>query len=54
MDKILIKKAIEKGKIDEGMEQILHLLMNYNINDESYINDAITHLAYYSMAEEEE
>ena len=50
----LVKKAIEKGKIDEGMEQILQLLMNYNVNNESWLNDAIYHLTFYSMVEEEE
>ena len=29
----LIEAAINKG-IDEGMEQILRLLMQYNVNDE--------------------
>ena len=47
----LIEAAINKG-IDEGMEQILRLLMQYNINDEEYLNDALFHLAYHSIVED--
>lgn len=49
----LIEAAINKG-IDEGMEQILRLLMQYNINDEEYLNDALFHLAYHSIVEDTE
>ena len=49
----LIEAAINKG-IDEGMEQILRLLMQYNINDEQYLNDALFHLAYHSIVEDTE
>tara|TARA_R100001079_G_C4344603_1_gene108436 strand:- start:214 stop:399 length:186 start_codon:yes stop_codon:yes gene_type:complete len=47
----LIEAAINKG-IDEGMEQILRLLMQYNVNDEEYLNDALFHLAYHSIVED--
>ncbi len=49
----LIEAAINKG-IDEGMEQILRLLMQYNVNDEQYLNDALFHLAYHSIVEDTE
>tara|TARA_R100001126_G_C4805051_1_gene138910 strand:- start:318 stop:503 length:186 start_codon:yes stop_codon:yes gene_type:complete len=49
----LIEAAINKG-IDEGMEQILRLLMQYNINDEEYLNDALFHLAYHSISDDTE
>ena len=50
-NKNIIEAVINKG-IDEGMEQILRLLMQYNVNDEEYLNDALFHLAYHSIEED--
>ncbi len=53
-NKQLVLAAIKTGQIDEGMEQILNLLISYNVNNEDWLNDAMYHLAYYSMPSEEE
>lgn len=50
----LIETAIKKGNIDEGMEQILNLLKNYNVNNEEWLDDAMYHLALHSIPDEEE
>ena len=49
MNRELIKATLKKGEIDEGMEQIVELLMQYNINNEDWISDAIYHLLYHSV-----
>lgn len=53
-DWTLINMAIRKGEIDEGMEQILNLLRNYNVNNEEWICEAMYYLAYHSMVDMEE
>ena len=50
----LIRATMKKAQTDEGMEQIIELLINYNVNNETYLNDAIYHLLYYNTNEEEE
>tara|TARA_R100000656_G_scaffold113859_1_gene86195 strand:- start:292 stop:540 length:249 start_codon:yes stop_codon:yes gene_type:complete len=47
----LVSTAITKGQIDEGMEQILNLIRNYNVNNEEWLNDAMYHLAFHSMVD---
>ena len=49
LNKELIRAAIKKGEIDEGMEQIIELLVGYNIKDEEWLDDAIYHLLYDSF-----
>ena len=50
----IVRSVIKKEGIDEGMTQILELLMAYNINDEEWLNNVITHLCYHSIREDEE
>jgi len=45
----IVRAVIKKEGIDEGMEQILELLMSYNINNEEWLNNVITHLCYHSI-----
>lgn len=45
----IVRAIIKKEGIDEGMEQILELLMSYNINNEEWLNDVITNLCYHSI-----
>tara|TARA_R100000152_G_C6780909_1_gene214361 strand:- start:1137 stop:1310 length:174 start_codon:yes stop_codon:yes gene_type:complete len=45
----VVRAIIKKEGIDEGMEQILELLMSYNINNEEWLNNVITHLCYHSI-----
>ena len=53
-DRKLVRAAIKKGAIDEGMEMILELLMEYNINNDERITNVITHLAYISLDDGDE
>ena len=50
----IVREVINKDGIDEGMEHILELLMAYNLNDEEWLNNVITHLCYHSIRDEEE
>ena len=50
----IVREVIKKDGIDEGMEHILELLMAYNLNDEEWLNNVITHLCYHSIRDEEE
>ena len=50
----IVRAIIKKEGIDEGMEQILELLMSYNVNNEEWLNNIITNLCYNSIREEEE
>lgn len=50
----IVRKVIKKEGIDEGMTQILELLMAYNVNDEEWLHNVITHLCYNSIRDEEE
>ena len=50
----IVRSVIKKEGIDEGMTQILELLMAYNINDEEWLNNVITHLCYHSIRLEDE
>ena len=52
--KKLVRACIKKEAIDEGMEMILELLMEYNIHNDERITNVITHLAYISIGDEEE
>ena len=49
----IVRAIIKKEAIDEGMEQILELLIAYNVNDEEWLTNIITNLCYHSMEEEE-
>ena len=53
--KIDLIREMKKAQTDEGMEQIIELLINYNVNNEDYLSDAIYHLLYYNtdVGEEE-
>ena len=50
----IVRTIIKKDGIDEGMTQILELLIAYNVNDEEWITNVITHLCYHSIRDEEE
>lgn len=50
----IVREVIKKEGIDEGMAQILELLMSYNVNDEEWLNNIITNLCYNSIRKEEE
>ena len=52
--KKLVRACIKKEAIDEGMEMILELLMEYNIHNDERITNVITHLAYISIGDEED
>lgn len=52
--KKIVRAIIKKEGIDEGMEMILELLMEYNIHNDERITNVITHLAYISIRDEEE
>ena len=47
-----VRAVIKKEGIDEGMAQILELLMSYNVNDEEWLNNIITNLCYNSIRED--
>ena len=48
----VVRAVIKKEDIDEGMAQILELLMSYNVNDEEWLNNIITNLCYNSIRED--
>tara|TARA_R100000781_G_scaffold9994_1_gene9691 strand:+ start:7268 stop:7489 length:222 start_codon:yes stop_codon:yes gene_type:complete len=48
----VVKAVIKKDGIDEGMAQILELLMSYNVNDEEWLNNIITNLCYNSVGKD--
>lgn len=50
----VVRTVIKKEGIDEGMAQILELLMSYNVNDEEWLNNIITNLCYNSIRGDEE
>jgi len=50
----IVREVIKKEGIDEGMTQILELLMSYNVNNEEWLNNIITNLCYNSIREDEE
>ena len=52
--KKLVRACIKKEAIDEGMEMILELLMEYNIHNDERITNFITYLTYISIGDEEE
>tara|TARA_R110002020_G_scaffold184102_3_gene380908 strand:- start:1542 stop:1712 length:171 start_codon:yes stop_codon:yes gene_type:complete len=52
--KEIVREVIKKEGIDEGMTQILELLMSYNVNNEEWLDNVITHLCYHSIRDEEE
>ena len=49
----IVREVIKKEGIDEGMTQILELLMSYNVNNEEWLNNIITNLCYNSIREDE-
>jgi len=48
----IVRAVIKKEGIDEGMTQILELLMSYNVNDEEWLNNIVTNLCHNSIREE--
>ena len=54
--KTMLARAISEGGIDEGMEQIIQLIISYDVNDDEWLWAAAAWLAFNSMhdAEEEE
>ena len=52
----MLARAISEGGIDEGMEQIIQLIISYDVNDDEWLWAAAAWLAFNSMhdAEEEE
>ena len=50
----IVREIIKKEGIDEGMTQILELLMSYNVNNEEWLNNIITNLCHNSIRDEEE
>ena len=53
-NKKMLEAAIKKGGIDEGMEQILQLIINYDVNDEDWLWAAAAWLAFNSIHDAEE
>ena len=52
--KKMIARAISEGGLDEGLEQIIQLIISYDVNDEEWLWAAAAWLAFNSMHDAEE
>ena len=50
----LLRAAIKKGNVDEGLEQIIELIINYDVKDESLYFESAAFMLSANLGDEEE